>query len=303
MRSRFRLHTRTSLFVLTILAVSVGACPACNGGVASDATLRATSGTPPGQQGSRSAAATALVRFRVPSDTDLHDSTLRAAVIRGRSILLATRDSLPHNVGNALRCASCHLGAGIQPNAMPWVGVYAKYPIHDARSGKVELIEDRINDCFQRSMNGRALEPNGQDMRDIVAYLAFLSRGVPIGSSVVGQSFARLAPLRGDSSRGAITFASTCSRCHGAHGQGASTNGSTIGAPPLWGNGSSNDGAGMASVLVAASFIRPLMPYDRPGTLTAQQAFDVATYMNSQPRPHFAAKKYDWGGNAADHRY
>ncbi len=189
---------------------------------------------------------------------------------------------------------------------MPWIGVYARYPIHDARSGRVELIEDRINDCFQRSMNGRSLQPGGRDMRDVVAYLAFLSRGVPVGSGVVGQSFPRLAPLVGDSSRGATTFKETCSRCHGTDGQGSATNGTTI-VPPVWGDGSYNAGAGMASVLVAASFIHRLMPYDRPGTLTAQQAFDIARYINSQPRPRFAAKKYDWqtkdlGARRVSHR-
>jgi thiosulfate dehydrogenase len=143
-------------------------------------------------------------------------------------------------------------------------------------------------------MNGHALDPGGRDMRDIIAYLAFLSRGIPVGSSVVGQSFPKLAPLRGDSSRGAVTFETTCSRCHGMDGNGSAVNGSTIGVPPVWGRGSYNAGAGMASVLIAASFIQHVMPYDRPGTLSAQQAFDVATYINSQPRPTFAGQRDDW---------
>ena len=105
----------------------------------------------------------------------MKDSVYRASAIRGRALLLATRDSLPHNVGNSLRCASCHIDGGLRRDAMPWVGSYVRFPQYRARSGKVDLIEDRINDCFRRSMNGRALNPSGADMRDIVTYFAFLS--------------------------------------------------------------------------------------------------------------------------------
>jgi thiosulfate dehydrogenase len=50
----------------------------------------------------------------------------------------------------------------------------------------------------------------------------------------------------------------------------------------------------MARLRTAASFIRHNMPYDLPGTLTDQQAFDVAAYVNSHPRPDLAGKENDW---------
>ncbi|HEX3534408.1 MAG TPA: c-type cytochrome [Gemmatimonadaceae bacterium] len=208
--------------------------------------------------------------------------------MRGRAILLATRDSLPRNVGNSLRCASCHLDGGLRPNAMPWVGSYVRFPQYRPRSGKVDLIEDRVNDCFKRSMNGKALAADGRDMRDIVAYLAFLSTGIPVGAQMDGQGLARLKPMKGDVKRGVAVFTSTCVRCHGAKGEG------TVVAPPLWGPRSYNVGAGMANIITAASFIHPLMPIDRAQKLTEQQAFDVATYINTQPRPDFPAKIHDW---------
>jgi thiosulfate dehydrogenase len=243
--------------------------------------------------------ATPRVPFRVPSESQLKDSTYRASALRGRALLLATRDSLPHNVGNSLRCASCHLDGGLRRDAMPWVGAFARFPQYRARSGKVDLIEDRINDCFRRSMNGTALAPAGRDMRDIVTYLAFLSSGMPIGVEMEGQGFPRLQPLKGDPERGAGVFASTCSRCHGANGQGTAL------APPLWGPRSYNVGAGMARINTAASFIHGLMPIDRAQQLTAQQAFDVATYINTRPRPDFPAKARDWprGGKPEDADY
>ena len=238
-------------------------------------------------------------RFRVPVDAELRDSAYRASALRGRALLLATRDSLPRNVGNSLRCASCHLKEGLQPNAMPWVGAYARFPQYRPRSGKVDLIEDRINDCFQRSMNGRALNPAGRDMRDIVSYFAFLSSGIPVGVEMEGQGLPKLQALAGDLTRGAAVFASTCVRCHGAAGQGTAL------APPLWGSRSYNVGAGMARINTAASFIHSLMPIDRAQQLTPQQAFDVATYINTRPRPTFAAKVHDFprGGKPPDADY
>jgi len=226
--------------------------------------------------------------FRVPSVDELKHSTYRASALRGRALLLATRDSLPHNVGNSLRCASCHLDGGLRRDAMPWVGSFARFPQYRPRSGKVDLIEDRINDCFRRSMNGRALAPAGGDMRDIVTYFAFLSSGTPVGAETEGQGLPRLQPLKGDPARGAGVFATSCARCHGASGQGTAL------ATPLWGPRSYNVGAGMARIKTAASFIHALMPIDRAEHLNAQQAFDVATYINTRPRPDFAAGVRDW---------
>lgn len=242
---------------------------------------------------------TRRVPFRIPSENELKDSAYRASAMRGRAILLATRDSLPRHVGNLLRCASCHLDGGLRRNGMPWVGSYARFPQYRARSGKVDLIEDRVNDCFERSMNGSKLDPAGRDMRDIVAYFAFLSIGIPVGVEMEGQSFPRLAPLKGDPARGYSVFVSTCARCHGANGQGTAL------APPLWGRRSYNVGAGMARISTAASFIHAMMPIDRAQQLSPQQAFDVSTYINTRPRPDFPRRVHDYphGGKPPDFDY
>ena len=230
-----------------------------------------------------------IVPFRVPAESEIKDTTVLAAVRRGRALLANTRDSLPRNVGNKLRCVSCHMGDGLKPNEMPYVGVYARFPQYRTRSATVEIIEDRINDCFERSMNGRALARDSRAMRDIVAYFAFLSYGVPVGSQVEGQSIPRIEPpLEGDTTRGREVFTTRCTICHGTDGQG------TNAAPPLWGPHSYNIGAGMARVRTAAAFIKQAMPFDKPGTLTPQEAFDVARFINSQPRPDFKGKADDW---------
>ena len=106
----------------------------------------------------------------------------------------------------------------------------------------------------------------------------------PVGVEMEGQGLPKLQPVSGDLTRGAAVFASTCVRCHGAAGQGTAL------APPLWGPRSYNVGAGMARINTAASFIHGLMPIDRAQQLTPQQAFDVATYINTRARPDFPAE-------------
>ena len=233
-------------------------------------------------------AASAKTPFRVPDETEITDKVTLASIRRGRALIHNTRDSLPNYVGASLSCANCHMADGTQKSGMPLVGSYARFPQYRGRSGKVDLIEDRVNDCFLRSLNGKALPVNGPEMHDIVAYLAFLSRGFPVGGEMEGQAVPALDTLAGDSTRGKAVFAANCVVCHGIDGAG------TVAAPPLWGPKSYNIGAGMARLQSAARFIHHLMPRDRPGSLTPQQAFDVASYINSRPRPDFKGKEKDW---------
>jgi thiosulfate dehydrogenase len=227
-------------------------------------------------------------RAQAAADTTMPAGAMGDAVRRGRALFAATRDSLPSHVGSSLRCFSCHLDEGRRASALPLVGAYTRYPQYRARRARVDLIEDRVNDCFVRSLNGHAIAPDGGDMRDIVAYLAWLSHGVAVGDSAKAQSVPLLATLEADTARGAQIFSESCARCHGAAGQGSAV------APPLWGPMSYNIGAGMSRYRTAALFVLHNMPLDRPNSLTPQQALDVARYINSRPRPDFAGKEYDW---------
>src|SRR5437667_9838292 len=211
--------------------------------------------------------ATAL---RGPADSLIPSGPLGASIRRGRALLAATRDSLPGHVGNKLRCVSCHLDDGRRSSGS-LVGVFAHYPQYRARSATVETLQYRINDCFRRSMNGQPLTTDGVDMRDIVAYLWFLSRDVPVAPAAVSNRLATWAALTADTTAGARVYATSCVKCHGAEGEG------TAAAPPVWGPYSYNIGAGMARVRTAAAFIRDNMPFDLAGSLTDQQVPDVAT--------------------------
>lgn len=230
-------------------------------------------------------------------DTLIPAGSLGNSIRRGRALLLATRDSLPTHVGNQLRCVSCHLDEGRRSQGT-WVGVYARYPQYRSRSASVQTIEGRVNDCFERSLNGTALPPDGRDMTDIVAYLWWLSRGAAVGPPVE-KGVGRFAGSSPDTLRGHALFVGSCAVCHGNTGQGTAV------APPLWGDGSFSIGAGMARPRTAAAFIQANMPFNAPGTLSDQQALDVATYISRQRRPDLPQKLDDWplGGAPADLPY
>jgi thiosulfate dehydrogenase len=86
---------------------------------------------------------------------------------------------------------------------------------------------------------------------------------------------------------GARVYRNRCQLCHGANGEGlkaTARSGDGYLFPPLWGTDSYNIGAGMARVLTAARFIKARMPLGDP-SLTDDEAFDVAAFMNAQPRP------------------
>jgi thiosulfate dehydrogenase len=223
----------------------------------------------------------------------LPDDSLGVSVRRGRALFTATHDSLPMYAPSALRCTSCHLNAGRQLGAVPLYGSYGRYPQFNTRAGGVVSIEDRVNFCFTRSLAGWRLPDNSSEMRDIVAYVAFLSRGIPAGSDPATTLIKPLPAARGDSARGVALFAANCARCHGADAAGSPL------APPLWGQRSFSIAASMAREERAAAFIRLNMPLDKPGAMSDQDAYDVAAYITSLPRTDHPGKELDYPAGKA----
>jgi thiosulfate dehydrogenase len=248
-----------------------------------------------GRSVERDAAASAdTLHLSAPLLSSLGDDPLARSVRRGLALVTDSRDSLPGHVRARLRCVSCHLESGRRAFAMPWVGVYGRFPQYRSRSGRVAQLEERINDCIERSLNGRSLPADGDDLRDIVAYLSWLSKGTVSGARPYGTGIDSLIPLDADTARGRLVYAQHCARCHAPDGAGMLDRGIENAGPPLWGDGSFNIGSGMARVRVMAAFVRRQMPVDRPGSLTPQEAFDVAAFVGQQPRPDFPRKALDW---------
>lgn len=202
--------------------------------------------------------------------------------------------------GNNLSCTNCHLGSGTKPYAAPLIGIIQRFPQFRGRENKIGTIEERINGCMERSMNGNILPLDSNEMKAMVAYLNWLSRFAPKDGKIEGQGFVKLEiPDRAvDLDKGKIVFKINCVLCHGENGQGKkSVADSFYEYPPLWGHDSYNDGAGMTRVITAAKFIKANMPfgttYDAP-VLTDEEAYDVAGYINQQMRPQKKNREVDF---------
>jgi thiosulfate dehydrogenase len=249
--------------------------------------------SPPANENRPAAATKPDSSWLALSVDSLPNDSLGVSILRGRALLTATHDSLPRYAPSALRCTSCHLNAGRQLGAVPLYGSYGRYPQFNTRAGGVVSIEDRVNFCFTRSLAGWRLPDNSSEMRDIVAYIAFLSRGIPSGSDPATTLITALPAAHGDSTRGVSLFAANCARCHGPDAAGSPL------APPLWGKRSFSIAASMAREERAAAFIRRNMPLDKPGVLSTQDAYDVAAYITSLPRTDLPGKELDYPAGKA----
>lgn len=204
------------------------------------------------------------------------------------------KDQKMRFAGNNLACASCHQVSATKKFAIPWVGAHATFPQYRGREDEVSTVEDRVNGCMERSMAGKRLPLDSREMKAFVTYMHFLSKDVPTGGKVEGQGLPpfKAPDRRADIVAGSKVFMEKCASCHGAEGAGvrAGAVGSATGYtfPPLWGKDSFNNGAGMGRLLFASAFIKTNMPlgaeHGKP-QLTDDQAYDVAAFVLSKPRP------------------
>jgi len=200
---------------------------------------------------------------------------------------------------NGMNCQNCHLESGTRVWAGNFGSVASLYPRFSDRSGSVETVNQRIADCFERSMNGRAPDSNSLEIRAMKAYIVWVGQGVEKGKKPAGTGLEPLAFLEraADSAKGRLIFHEKCQRCHGIDGQGKHDSlGPGYLYPPLWGEHSYNTAAGLFRLSKFAPFVKANMPfgtsYDRE-QLTAEEAWDLAAFVNSQPRP-VKRFKQDW---------
>jgi thiosulfate dehydrogenase len=204
------------------------------------------------------------------------------------------------NKSNGMNCQNCHLEAGTKPWGNNYSGVASNYPKYRERSGMIESIEKKINDCFERSMNGKALDSTGREMRAMVAYMKWLGKDVKKGEKPLGISTRPLKYLdrAADPAAGKNVYLAKCQRCHGANGEGLADTLTGLGYtyPPLWGKHSYNIGASLHRIIKFAGFVKYNMPFDakdEQDKLTDAEAWDVAAFVNSMERPGLDLSK-DW---------
>lgn len=224
--------------------------------------------------------------FAPPADSSIPPGPFGDLVREGERIFTRSGQFARPYVGNDLTCESCHLDRGRRPDAAPLWGAYVRYPRFRAKTGKVVRLGERIQDCFRFSMNGRAPSLESRTIRALVAYSHWMSQGAPVGVRMAGTGMVRLSPPpeRPDPFRGKKVYAARCALCHGADGQGTRAGGEVL-FPPVWGPRSYNKGAGLFATGKLAGFIKMNMPLSKGRSLTDQESYDVAAYIDSQPRP------------------
>jgi thiosulfate dehydrogenase len=240
------------------------------------------------------------------------DPDQAAEVQRGYLLFLDTPNLAPGSVGGALSCGNCHLNAGQKEGALPLVGIAAVFPEYNRRSGRRFSLEDRVVGCFLRSLNAAGLHTDASEehenrtphpdvaapeVRALAAYLRWLSEGVTAEETRAWRGWGippkrLIAVGRLDPRRGRRLYREKCANCHGDDGQGVDIGGIKPG--PLWGPRSWNDGAGAARIYALASYLRHSMPYTSPGSLSDEEAQQLAAYIDGKPRPAFPGKRFDY---------
>lgn len=214
----------------------------------------------------------------------------------GRDLIAATARYLGPKgsvaqITNGMNCQNCHLDAGTRVYGNNYSAVASTYPKFRARSGSIESIEKRVNDCIQRSLNGKALADDSKEMRAMVAYITWVGSEVPKGETPEGAGLVELALLDrpADPEKGKVLYEAKCVTCHGLEGKGiAGAEGLGYQYPPLWGPNSYNTGAGLYRLSRFAGYVKANMPlgatHEKP-QLSDEEAWDIAAFVNSRPRP------------------
>ena len=224
-----------------------------------------------------------------PASAALPESRPLAEAIRhGEQIFMNTPEQASRYVGKNARlsCVHCHLNRGRLATAAPMWAAAIRYPLYRKKNHRVNTLAMRIQGCFRYSLNGAPPPPNSHTMVDLIAYIHWLARGQTIGAKPIAHGFPSItkAALPPDKLRGARLFRMRCALCHGQDGQGKVRSKKVL-FPPLWGAHSFNWGAGMHRIDKAAAFIKANMPYGAGNSLNTQDAWDIAAYVESHPRP------------------
>ncbi len=229
----------------------------------------------------------------------------RETVTYGEDIIVNTSKYFgPHGsvaqVTNGMNCQNCHLNAGKKNWGNNYSMVFSTYPKYRDRSGAMESIYKRVSDCFERSLNGTAPDSNSREYRAIHAYIRWVGKDVKKGEKPVGSGIEKLPFLdrAADPAKGKVVYTAQCQSCHGSNAEGVlGLNEVSYQYPPLWGEHSYNTGAGLFRLSNFAGYIKSNMPFNLAThsnpKLTNEEAWDVAAYVNSQPRPSKEMKS-DW---------
>ena len=225
-------------------------------------------------------------------------------IVYGEELIINTANYLGpkgsvKKLSNGLNCQNCHLNAGTKVFGNNYGSVHSMYPKLRARSGKIESIEKRINDCFERSLNGNALSSKSKEMKALIAYISYIGSNVKKGKKAAGSGLKDMPYLdrAADPKLGQPLYENKCASCHQINGEGMmAANGKVYTYPPLWGNNSFNDAAGLYRISNMAKYVKYNMPFGvdhENAQLSDEETWDISAYILSKPRPHKAVPQ-DW---------
>lgn len=252
--------------------------------------------------------------YILPQDTSILKEPNADQIFYGKRLLNETKRLMPEHVGAQMNCNSCHISQGKIPLGDPYINSFNTYPRVMPRAEKEVDLVGRINGCFQRSMNGKPVDRESEEMQAMVAYMKWLSQNVPKDQKVDIENAGSIdTSLVADTVRGEKIYYAQCATCHGDNGEGLKDSRGDIVFPPLWGDESFNIGAGMARTYKAAAFVKYNMPmgiqtkglWGHGNVLSDQDAVDVSEFFAHKPRPDFPGKVNDWptGKKPKDARY
>ncbi len=248
--------------------------------------------------------------WQAPDVQSLEGDPDKDLILYGKDIIAHTADyygpagKISKGSTNGMNCQNCHLDAGTKVFGNNYSAVASTYPKFRARSGAMENMYKRVNDCFERSLDGTAIDTSSKEMQAIVAYINWLGKEVPKGTAPEGSGLKKITYLEraANPENGKSIYSLKCASCHQENGSGMMNDEKTAYVyPPLWGNNSYNDGAGLFRLSNFAKYIKYNMPLGASyadSQLDDTEAWDIAAYVNSLPRPHKNSKK-DWPKIAA----
>jgi len=216
-------------------------------------------------------------------------------------------------VGNKLACVSCHLkGDDGKPGTSEghisnWLDTATAFPAWSKREKSVQTLQDRSNNCFMRSMNGKRPIIDSKASIAIASYITWLSEGKvmkmnakgpwgPSNTKMYPKNVKKFKAIQKKAThanylKGKRLYGQKCAMCHGQSGQGM------VSFPPLWGKNTRgewlayNTGAGMSKLDKASAWVQSNMPLGQGDSLTNQDTADIVLYMNAQERADFDLDK------------
>ncbi|WP_200874308.1 c-type cytochrome [Ferrovum myxofaciens] len=223
----------------------------------------------------------------LPADHDIPKDEFGKMVRQGQLIFSNTGQFAGAYVGNDLSCRNCHLDQGRKAGSAPLWAAFLSYPAYRAKNHRVNTFAERLQECFVYSMNGKAPPLGDPILVALESYAYWMEKNAKINPLLQERGIPQLQKPGTPPSyeRGKTVYANNCALCHGTSGQGRRANDGHMVFPPLWGDRSFNWGAGMAHLNKAAAYIKTNMPLSLGGSLSDQDAWDVAYFMDGHNRP------------------